>query len=115
MTLINHLKGLDGQNMFLTVAYGKHGVTGHLMKSDVAGADGTHVITVQQLLGRGPWDGCEGLWFKGLEIVPASYVFYPGIQSTGMADPTQGQDAVFNTDVPHSGVSWARAAFPTGV
>lgn len=115
MPIVNHLKGQNTQNMFLAQAYGKHVVTGHLCKSDITGASGSHVITLQQLLGRGAWDGCEGLWFKGLEIVPAKYKFYPGTQSTGMSDPVQGQDTVFNTDVPHSSVAWMRAELPAGV
>ncbi|MCC6329002.1 MAG: hypothetical protein IT174_10830 [Acidobacteria bacterium] len=115
MPLINHLKGVDAQNMFLAVAYGKHVVAGHLTKSLITGASGSHTIKLQQLLGRGPWDGCEGLWFKGLEITPANYKFYPGIQSTGMGDTTQGQDTVFSTDTPHSGVAWIRATLATGV
>lgn len=115
MTIVNHLKGQETQNLFLTQAYGKHVVTGHLCKSDVTGASPTHVIKLQQLLGRGPWDGCEGLWYKGLEIKPADYKFYPGIQSTGMGDTTQGQDAVFNTDVPHSSVAWIRPTLAAGV
>lgn len=115
MTLINHLKGLDAQALILDIAYGKHVVTGDLAKSVVTGSEGTHVITLQQMLGRGPWDGCEGLWFSGLEIDEANYKFYPGIQSSGMADPVQGQDSVFSTDVPHSGVAWMRASLPSGV
>lgn len=101
--------------MFLAVAYGEHMVTGHLTKSNITGASGSHVITLQQLLGRGPWDSCLGLWFKGLEITPANYKFYPGTQSTGMGDSVQGQDTTFNTDTPHSGVAWLRAALPSGV
>lgn len=115
MAIVNHLKGQDNQNKFLAVAYGKHVVTGHLCKSDITGASGSHIIKLQQLLGRGEWDGCEGLWFKGLEIKPDKYKFYPGIQSPGMGDATQGQDAVFNTDTPHSSVAWMRAELPSGV
>lgn len=115
MTLVNHLKGVDVQNLFHAVAYGKHVVSGNLAKSIVTGSSGTHIIKLQQMLGRGPWDACEALWFKGLEIVPAKYKLYPGIQSTGMGDSTQGQDAVFDTDTPHSGVAWMRAELPTGV
>lgn len=115
MGLVNHLKGVDAQKMFIDLAYGKHLVTGDLTKSIVTGSDGSHTITLQHILGRGPWDGCEGLWFKGLEIEAANYKFYPGIQSPGMGDATQGQDSVFNTDTPHSGVSWLRAALPVGV
>jgi len=115
MAVINHLKGVDGQSLFMAVAYGLHMVSGVLTKSIVTGTDPTHVIKLQQMLGRGPWDGCEGLWWNGLEIVPAKYKFYPGIQSPGMGDATQGQDTVFDTDTPHSGFAWLRAELPTGV
>jgi hypothetical protein len=113
--LVNHLKGGAGASKYLTVAYGLHIVSGHLCKSLVTGSSPNHQITIQQLLGRGPWDGCEGLWFNGLEITPANYKFYPGIQSPGMSDTTQGRDSVFDTDTPHSGVAWIRATLPTGV
>lgn len=115
MSLVNHLKDIDGQSLFMAVAYGLHMVSGQLTKSLRTGSDPTHVVTVQQMLGRGPWDGCEGLWFRGLEIDPADYEFYPGIQSTGMSDPEQPQDSVFDTDTPHSGFAWLRAELPEGV
>jgi len=81
MGLVNHLKDKDGQQLFHAVAYGLHLVTGHLAKSSVTGASPTHVITLQQMLGRGEWDGCEGLWFKGIEIKPDKYKFHPGKQT----------------------------------
>jgi len=115
MTLVNHLRDLETQNLFHAVAYGKHLVTGNLAKSVVTGSDPTHQITLQQMLGRGPWDACEGLWFKGVEIPAADYRFYPGTQSTGMGDATQGQDTVFDTDTPHSGVAWISADLDTGM
>lgn len=83
MPIVNHLLGdVETQNLFITVAYGKHVVTGTLAKSNVAGSSPTHVITVQQMLGRGEWDGCEGLWFRGLQITPDKYRFYPGKQTS---------------------------------
>lgn len=81
MGIVNHLIGQETQNLFLAVAYGKHVVTGHLAKSNVSGASGTHTITVQQMLGRGEWDACEGLWFRGLQIDPTKYVFRRGKQT----------------------------------
>lgn len=115
MTLINHLKGLDTQRLYHAQAYGKHVVTGHLAKSIVTGTSPNHTIKLQQMLGRGPWDGCEGLWWKGVEVKPAKYKFYPGIQSTGMGDTTQGQDTVFDTDTPHSLIAWMRAELDVGL
>lgn len=115
MTLVNHLRDLEAQNLFHAVAYGKHLVTGNLAKSIVTGSDPTHQITLQQMLGRGPWDACEGLWWSGVQIPTADYKFFPGTQSSGMGDSTQGQDTIFDTDTPHSGVAWIRAALPTGM
>lgn len=115
MGIVNHLKDVEAQNLFHTVAYGKHLVTGHLAKSSITGSSPTHIIKLQQMLGRGPWNACKGLWFNGLEIKSDKYKLYPGIQSTGMADVTQGQDAVFNTDVPHSSFAWMRAELASGV
>lgn len=109
------MRSKDGQSLFHVVAYGKHLVTGSLAKSLVTGSSPTHVITVQQMLGRGEWDGCEGLWWNGVEVKPDKYEFYPGIQSTGMSDPTQPQDSVFDTDTPHSSVAWVRAELTAGL
>jgi len=81
MTLVNHLREKDGQNLFHAQAYGKHFVTGNLVKSIVTGSSPTHVIQLQQMLGRGEWDGCEGLWWKGVEVKPDKYKFHPGAQS----------------------------------
>lgn len=85
MGYVNHLRLVDGLNLFHAVAYGKHVVTGHLAKSLVTGTSPTHVITVQQMLGRGEWDGCEGLWWSGVEIKSDKYRFHPGTQT---ANPT---------------------------
>lgn len=81
MAVLNHLKGQDTQNMFLALAYGKHVVTGHLAKSIISGASGSHIIKLQQMLGRGEWDGSEGLWFRGLNIDSSKYKFHPGKQT----------------------------------
>ena len=115
MGLVNHLRDKDGQNLFHNVAYGLHLISGNLTKSLVTGTSPTHVIKLQQMLGRGEWDGCEGLWWHGVEIESDKYEFYPGIQSTGMSDPTQPQDGVFDTDTPHSLVAWLRAELPAGL
>lgn len=115
MGFVNHLRAKDGQNLFHAVAYGKHAAMGNLTKSKITGSSPTHVITVQQMLGRGEWDACEGLWWNGVEIKSDKYKFYPGIQSPGMGDATQGQDAVFDTDTPHSGVAWMRAELTSGL
>lgn len=114
MGLVNHLREKDGQNLYHAVAYGKHLVTGNLVKSNITGSSGSHIITLQQMLGRGPWDGCEGLWWNGLEVKSDKYILRPGTQSAGMTDPVQGQSTVFNTDTPHSGNAWIEAELASG-
>lgn len=96
MTLVNHLREKDGQNLFHAVAYGKHLVTGHLTKSIVTGSDPTHVITLQQMLGRGEWDGCEGLWWNGVEVKSDKYKFHPGAQSPSPVLKTYTADNTTN-------------------
>jgi hypothetical protein len=115
MGLVNHLRNKDGQNLFHAVAYGKHLVEGHLVKSLSTGASPTHVLKLQQMLGRGPWDACEGLWWNGVEVKSDKYVFHPGTQSTGMGDATQGQSAIFTTDTPHSGIAWIEPELAAGM
>lgn len=115
MGIVNHLKGLDAQKLYHAVAYGKHLVIGNLTKSHITGAEGSHVITLQQMLGRGPWNACKGLWFRGLEVKPDKYIFRPGTRSTGMSDPVQGQSTVFDTDVPHSEYAWMEAELEAGL
>lgn len=78
MTLVNHLREIEGQNLFHAVAYGIHLAEGNLTKSLVTGSSPTHVITLQQMLGRGEWDRVEGLWWSGVEIKSDKYVFHPG-------------------------------------
>lgn len=114
MALVNHLRQKDAQMLFHAVAYGKHIVTGNLCKSLSTGVSPTHVLTLQHTLGRGPWSACKGLWWNGIEIKPDKYVFRPGTQSTGNADPTQGVSDVFDTDTPHSGIAWIEAELPAG-
>lgn len=115
MGLVNHLKGGVGNGKFHALAYGLHVASGHLAKSLVTGSPPNHQITLQQMLGRGQWDGIEALWYNGIEITPANYKFYPGAESSGMSDTTQGRDNIFDTDVPHSGIAWVRATLPAGV
>lgn len=97
MGLVNHLKDVDAQGLFLEVAYGKHVVSGDLAKSIVTGSSPTHVIKLQHMLGRGPWDGCEGLWWSGVEVVPAKYKFHPGIQTPDPVLKTFSADNTTNT------------------
>lgn len=81
MTLVNHLKDIDAQTLYHAVAYGKHLVQGNLAKSVVTGTSPNHTIVLQQMLGLGEWDACEGLWWNGTEVKPAKYKFHPGKQT----------------------------------
>ena len=117
MTPIDHLKGVRGEDLVLEVAFGRHVVAGDLTKSVVTGSDPTHVVTVQQMLGDAygkGWKGPVGVWFRGINRPPATYKFYPGIQSPGNADAVQGIDAVFDQDTPHSNTAWLRLECPNG-
>src|SRR5436190_830598 len=99
MTIVNHLKDLETTKMFHAVAYGKHLVTGFLAKSFVTGSSPTHVITLQQMLGDGGdfgWDGCEGLWFKGIEIKPDKYRFHRGALAAQPVHKTYTADNTTN-------------------
>jgi len=111
MGMVNHMRKKDGQNLFLNVAYGLHVVTGTLAKSIVSGSSPTHVIKLQQMLGRGEWNACKGLWWSGVEVKPDKYEFYPGALQTDMSNV----DADFDTDTPHSGVAWIKAELGSGL
>lgn len=114
--LIDHLKNLDASNLFRTIAYGEHVVSGTAAKSVVVGSDPNHQITVQQILGRDEWEGVSrGVYWNNLSIPPADWFFHPGKLSSGNDDPSQGVDTVFSTDVPHSGTPWMRFTLPVGV
>jgi hypothetical protein len=115
MTFYDHLKGNDPESKFVALAYGRHVVSGHLRASQVTGASPTHVIKLSQILGRGPWDGLQDVYFRGLRIDPTAYKFYPGIRPGSRTDLVQGVDSVFSTDVPHNSVAWARVELPAGV
>lgn len=107
----NHLKNKDVQNMFLTLAYGKHIVEGHLCKS--VKTDGSPFdIYVQHKLGKRQWNACKSLYWRGFNIVEADYVFHDGRASTGNADTVQGVDTIFDKDIPHNLTAWMRAKLP---
>ncbi len=117
MTFVDHLKGNRPEDLVLEVAFGKHVIAGDLAKSIVTGADPTHVVTVQQILGeaygRG-WNAVRGVWFRGTNRDSTQYKFYPGISSPGNGDATQGIDSVFDDDTPHSNTAWIRVECPNG-
>lgn len=114
--LVDHLKKLNTENFFRTLAYGEHAVNGVCAKSIVTGAQANYQITIQQMLGRDEWDGVSrGIYWNNISIPPSDWFFHPGKLSSGNDDPLQGVDAVFNTDVPHSGTPWMRFALPSSV
>lgn len=117
MTVIDHLKGTKQEDLMLEVAFGRHVVAGDLAKSKVTGASPNHVVTVQQILGEAfgtGWKGIVGAWFRGVNRPPSKYKLYPGIQSPGNSDTTQGIDSVFDQDTPHSNTAWVRCECPSG-
>lgn len=117
MTLVDHLKGVRGEDLVLEVAFGRHMIAGDLAKSVVTGSDPTHVVTVQQMLGEAygkGWQGPVGVWFRGTNRDSTKYVFHPGTQSSGPSDPVQGIDSIFDEDTPHSNTAWLRMECPNG-
>ncbi|MCC7308519.1 MAG: hypothetical protein IT173_13215 [Acidobacteria bacterium] len=117
MTFVDHLKGTRQEDLVLEVAFGNHVIAGDLAKSIVTGSNPTHIVKVQQMLGEAfgkGWSGPLGVWFRGTNRPAAKYVFHPGKQSSGPADPVQGVDAVFDQDTPHSNTAWLRLECPNG-
>lgn len=117
MTFVDHLKGNKPEELFLEVAFGKHVIAGDLSKSIVTGADPTHVVKIQHMLGDAfgkGWKGPVGVWFRGVNRDSTKYKFYPGIMSPGNGDSVQGIDSVFDQDTPHSNTAWIRVECPNG-
>lgn len=117
MTFVDHLKGSKQEALVLEVAFGRHIIAGDLAKSVVTGADPTHVVTVQHMLGETfgkGWKGPVGVWFRGVNRDSSKYKFYPGIISPGNGDSVQGIDSVFDQDTPHSNRAWIRLECPNG-
>lgn len=107
----NQLETKDVQNSFLTIAYGLHIVEGHLCKS-IKGDGSPFDIWVQHKLGKGEWNGCKSLYWRGFNIPSADFVLHPGTASTGNADTVQGVDTIFDKDIPHNMTAWIRAKLP---
>lgn len=110
-SLVNHLRGVDTQKLFLEVAYGKHVVEGDLCKSLKTDSD-PFDIYVQHKLGKREWNACKALWWRGFAIPTSDYAFHPGTLSSGNSDTIQGVDDIFDMDIPHSLTSWIRAKLP---
>ncbi|MEQ1645505.1 MAG: hypothetical protein ABL959_18795, partial [Pyrinomonadaceae bacterium] len=81
MTFVDHFLGQKLEEKYLEVAFGDHVVTGDLSKSTVTGADPTHIVNVQHLLGETygkGWSGPLAVWFRGTHRPASKYKFYPG-------------------------------------
>jgi len=117
MVYVDHLKGVSTSDLFLEVAFGRHIIQGDLAKSIVTGSSPNHVVTIQHLLGDAfgkGWSGPIAVWFRGTNRDSTKWKFYPGIMSPSNTDSTQGIDAVFDKDTPHSGTAWIRMECPNG-
>jgi len=109
MALVNHLKNRESQRRVLSVASGRHDADGEILWSKTLGTSPNHNLVIRQALGRGDWEGPEGVWYKGLNIPPASYVFQDGSQTTPNA-------TFFPTDTdPHTGTVLLDVKAPLGV
>lgn len=107
MALVNHLKNSEAQRQVLAVAAGRHIADGHLIWSKTLGTSPTHQIVVRQALGKGDWEGVEGVWYKGLNVAVADYAFLDGSQTA--------TSSFFPTDGPHTGTVLLDVKAPTGV
>ena len=107
MALVNHLKNADSQRKVLAVASGRHVVAGHLTLSKTLGTDPTHNIVVRQALGKGTWEGVEGVWYRSLNVSATNYAFLDGSQTA--------TSSFFPTDTPHTGTVILDVKAPTGV
>ncbi len=112
---VNHLKNSDAQKKYLTVAFGRQPVKGHLCYSLTTGSSPTHQIKAYNALGEGVWDACEGAYWKGVWIPPADYNFHSGALATGMTSGDQQVDSFFPADVPHSRTAAIGYKVPVGL
>lgn len=82
----------------LTVAFGRAIAEGHLLRSYFSG----NQVYCFNRLGEGRWNLLEAVYWRGFGLASSEYHFHPGTHSTSMSDATQGVDAWFTGDVPHS-------------
>jgi hypothetical protein len=114
MPYFDLLKKNSPQNIFIALAYGYHVLTGFAAKGYVSGSSPTHQLTLQNILGLGSsaggWDSLVELYYAGVKLDPATYIFYPGAKATAATTST-----IFAADVPHSLKAWVEATLPVGV
>ncbi|MDQ3747955.1 MAG: PA14 domain-containing protein [Acidobacteriota bacterium] len=85
-------------------------MAGHLVISRTEGADPNHRLVVRHALGQGIWDSAESVYFKGLNVPPADYVFNNGSQTSAPIS------TFFTTDKqPHTGAVIIDVKAPVGV
>lgn len=111
--MANHLKNSSAK--YLTVAFGRHAVKGHLAWSKVTGTSPSHQITAYNALGEGEFAECEGAFWKGVWIPPADYNFHSGALATAMTTGPQVVDSFFDKDVPHSRTAAIGYKVPSGL
>ena len=123
--VVNHLQNTDPASKWLALSFGRQPVAGHLCWSKVeskTGGGGTDTdgttsfqITAYNALGEGEWDGCEGAYYKGVEIPPSDYHFHAGAHATGMTTGAQVVDRFFPKDAPHSRTAGIGYKVPVGM
>ncbi len=112
---VNHLKNTNPNIKYLSVAFGRQAVKGHLCWSKVSGASPTHQITAYNALGEGEWEAIEGAFWKGIPIPAADLNFHKGALATAMTSGNQIVDSFFDKDVPHSRTAAIGYKIPTGL
>lgn len=113
--MVYHLKNSNASAKYLAVAFGRHAVKGHLVRSKVTGTSPTHQITAYNALGEGEFSECEGAFWKGVWIPPADYDFQTGALATAMLSGPQQVNSLFPEDVPHSRTAAIGYEVPVGL
>lgn len=108
MALVNQLRNQDATTKVLAVAAGRHVVQGQLAWTYTEGTSPTHQLVLRQLLGKGVWQGVEGLWYRGLNVPAADYIFSDGTQTAPTAFFLMDKEA-------HTGTVLLDVKAPVGV
>jgi hypothetical protein len=106
----------EGFQKWLADAFGLHVVQGHLVASreEFSGTTGDKEVWMRLALGsgasrdedgEGAWEGPVAVYYKGRKLDVADYRFFPGILSTGYADPIQGESPFFPGSGTNSGTA----------
>src|SRR6185369_10792193 len=92
----------EGFQKWLATAFGLHVVQGHLVMSRVEflGTSGDTDVYMRLAIGdgasrdedgEGAWEGPIAVYYKGRKLDASDWRFFPGLLSTGYADPVQGE------------------------